>query len=67
MPKLNPRTKHIGTKYHWFKSHIKPGEIECHPIHTKVQKADIMTKGLVTKDFENKRKLTMGWRGGAHE
>ena len=60
MPKLNPRTKHIGPKYHWFRSHIKPEEIEYHPIHTKFQKANIMTKGLATKDFEDKRKLTMG-------
>ena len=62
LPKLTPRTKHIGVKYHWFKSHLKPGsEIECHPISTKVQIADIMTKGLVKIDFENKRRLLMGW------
>ena len=61
MPKLSPRTKHIGTKYHWFRSHINPGVIECHPIHTKIQKADIMTKGLAVKDFENKRRMIMGW------
>jgi hypothetical protein len=26
-PNMTPRTKHIAVKYHWFRSHLKPGEI----------------------------------------
>ena len=36
LPKLNLRTKNIGIKYHWFKSKLEVGEIECHPIDTKL-------------------------------
>jgi len=61
LPRLSPRTKHIGIKYHWFKSKIKIGEIELLPIDTKIQKADIFTKGLGTSEFENKRELILGW------
>ena len=61
LPKLSPRTKHIGVKYHWFKKKIKLGEIELYPIGTKSQKADIFTKGLGSNDFGDKRKLIMGW------
>ena len=24
-PKMTPRSKHIGIKYHWFRDHIKEG------------------------------------------
>ena len=61
LPKLTPRTKHIGVKYHWFKSKLKPGRLECHLVKTKLQKADIFTKGLVKGEFKRKRKLLMGW------
>ena len=40
---------------------LRHAVIECHPIHTKVQKADIMTKELAVKDFENKRRMIMRW------
>jgi hypothetical protein len=60
-PNMTPRTKHIAIKYHWFKSHIQPGEIEVRRIDTKIQKADIFTKGLTKTEFENKRAMIMGW------
>ena len=61
LPKLSPRTKHIAAKYHWFKSKVEIGKIELLPISTKGQKADIFTKGLASQDFNDKRKLIMGW------
>lgn len=62
LPRLNPRTKNIGIKYHWFKSKSEPGNgIECHPISTKEQKTDILTKGLTKLEFEEKRKMLMRW------
>lgn len=54
-PNMMPRTKHIAIKYHWFKSHIKEGEIEVKVINTKVQKADIYTKGITKQEFQEKR------------
>jgi hypothetical protein len=60
-PNMTPRTKHIAIKYHWFKSHIKEGDIEVRAIDTKIQKADIFTKGIAKREFEEKRKMIMGW------
>jgi len=60
-PNMTPRSKHIAVKYHWFHSKLKPGEIEVKRIDTKVQKADIFTKGLTRKEYEDKRKMLMGW------
>jgi hypothetical protein len=60
-PNMTPRTKHIACKYHWFRSHVKDGEIECKYIKSEEQRADIFTKGLVKQDFEEKRKMLMGW------
>jgi hypothetical protein len=61
-PKMTPRTKHIGIKYHWFKSHIGPEEgIVLKKVESEFQKADIFTKGLVQEKFESARKLLMGW------
>jgi hypothetical protein len=60
-PKLTPRTRHICVKYHFFKEHIKPGEIEIAKVESQYQKADILTKGLTTFTFESIRKLLMGW------
>jgi hypothetical protein len=60
-PNMTPRTKHIAIKYHWFREHLVDGEIEMRPIDTKLQKADIFTKGLAKREFEEKRKMVMGW------
>jgi hypothetical protein len=60
-PNMTPRSKHIAVKYHWFRQHLKPGEIEMKRIDTKEQKADIFMKGLAKKEFEAKRKFIMGW------
>ena len=57
---MTPRSKHIAVKYHWFRSHLQEGEIEVRRIDTKVQKADIFTKGLARREFEDKRSMIMG-------
>eukprot|EP00733_Pompholyxophrys_punicea_P000483 Pompholyxophrys_punicea_v1_NODE_136_length_3267_cov_3.636364.p3 type:complete len:181 gc:universal NODE_136_length_3267_cov_3.636364:718-176(-) len=61
LPKMTPRTKHIAVKYHWFKSKLQPGQVEFRKIDTKIQKADIFTKGLDIRPFAEKRKLMIGW------
>jgi hypothetical protein len=38
---MTPRSKHYAVKYHWFRSHLKPNEVEVHKIDTNLQKADI--------------------------
>ena len=60
-PLMSPHTKHIGVKYHWFRSKIQAGVIDVHMIGTKSQQADILTKGLTRFPFDQVRKLVMGW------
>ena len=60
-PRLRPRTKHIGTKYHHFRSKVKEGRVEVLKIDTKDQQADIFTKALPRDQFVKLRKLICGW------
>jgi hypothetical protein len=60
-PKLHPRTKHIGLKYHHFRSHVARGDIKIQWIDTKHQLADIFTKPLPVSSFEYLRHLLLGW------
>ena len=46
-PRLTPRTKHTGVKYHFFKSMIRESKgIMIRHIDPALQKADIFTEGL---------------------
>ena len=56
-----PRSKFYAIKMHWFRSYLKPKEIELEYIKSKQQKADIFTKALTTAEFLRARKLTCGW------
>ena len=60
-PRLTPRSKSIAVKYHWFRSHLKPGEIEIKSIPSLDQKANIMTKPLTEHSFRRERQMIMGW------
>ena len=59
--KVTPHSKHFAIKYHWFREKLTDLSISIRHITTDKQKADIMTKGLVGKEFESKRYLLMGW------
>jgi hypothetical protein len=60
--KMTPRTKHIGVKYHFFKSHIgEASGISLDKIDTNLQKADILTKGMAPQKFAEMRMLLCGW------
>ena len=61
LPKMTPRTKHIGIKYHWFRQHLGPKTIVPRKVRTENQKADIFTKGLRTELFVKHRRTLMGW------
>jgi hypothetical protein len=56
-----PRSKFYAIKHHWFRSWLKPNEIELEYIESKKQKADILTKSLPLVDFERCRDLSCGW------
>ena len=60
MPKLAPRTKHIGIPYHWFRTQVERLEIHSEDINTKVQLGDRFTKGLPVDAFCLARKQLMG-------
>ena len=56
-----PRSKHFAIKQHWFRSQLKPNNIEIKKIDTTEQKANIFTKGLGPIKFESERKMHCGW------
>ncbi len=61
MPKLTPRTKHIGVPYHWFRSQVENLSIHIERVDTSNQLADQFTKGLSAESFRLARKRLMGW------
>lgn len=62
-PRMTPRSKHFGVKYHWFREylHNTVNNIIRRKIDSKNQLADIMTKGLTKDPFKYLTKLLMGW------
>ena len=61
MPKLSPRTKHIGVPYHWFRTQVERLQIHIEPVDTLSQLGDQFTKGLPTEKFQADRKVLLGW------
>jgi hypothetical protein len=60
-PRLTRCSKHIHSKYHWFREHLIPGEIEIRDIDTDDQVGDIFTKSLVVTTFRRLRNRLLGW------
>ena len=56
-----PRSKFYALKLHWFRSWLKPNNIEIKFCPTKLQKADFLNKAQPISTFEANRKLAMGW------
>ena len=56
-----PQSKHFAIKYHWFREKMEDLAIKIQHVGTRLQKADILTKGLQGNEFRNKRKLVVGW------
>ena len=67
--KISPRTKHIATHVHFFRSHIHDendnhpeGDVRIECVDTKVhQPADMLTKSLGVEQFVKLRKIAFGW------
>ena len=59
--KYRPRTKHLNVRLHHFRDYVTRGDITIHPIGTKEQPADFLTKALNEEDLERHRKTVMGW------
>ena len=60
LPCMTPQTKHIATKYHWFRSKFDD-TIQAQKIDSKHQRVYIFTKSLWIQDFERVRSFLMGW------
>ena len=56
-----PRTKHLATKLHHFRSYVNSGEISVHKIDTSLQPTDVLTKPLNSKLLKRHRQTIMGW------
>jgi len=67
VPKMRPRTKHINIKYHHFRDYVERGEVTVHPIDTKEQPADMLTKPLNERALSKHRLFVMGWKVGFRE
>ena len=52
LPKIRLRTKYINTKYWHFKEHLEQGKINIHPVSTKDQITELLTKPQPETDFE---------------
>ena len=59
--KTRPYTKHIGLKYHHFRSKVKEGLIKVKYVCTKNQLDNILPKTLAEPLFLKLRKETNGW------
>ena len=59
--KWRPRTKHLTTKLHHFRSYVNSGEISVHKIDTSLQPADLLTKPLNTELLKHHRNTIMGF------
>jgi hypothetical protein len=59
--RYRPRTKHINTMYHHFRSYVSCGDISITPVRTNEQRADVLTKSLPQSLLVIHRKAIMGW------
>ena len=61
LKKITPANRHIASKYHWFREHVRIGTIEVEKIESDKQLADIFTKNLTPVKFTAARQLLCGW------
>ena len=59
--KWTPRTKHLATKLHHFRSYVNFVGISIHKIDMSLQPVDVLTKTLNSKLLKRHRNTIMGW------
>jgi len=59
--KFRPRTKHLASKWHFFRKYVTDGLISIHKIDTERQPGDVLTKPLSRELLERHRETLMGW------
>jgi len=59
--KFRPWTKHLASKWHFFRKYVTDGLISIHKIDTEAQTGDALTKPLSKELMERHRKTLMGW------
>ena len=60
IPSMNPTSKHIAVKYHWFRQYVGK-EFVIWKIESENQKADIFTQGLQGQIYVRISKFICGW------
>jgi hypothetical protein len=61
LPKMRPRTKHIGVRMHHFREHVRNGKITIYKVPTELQLADIATKPQGERLFVAQREGLLQW------
>ncbi|MGV7988943.1 Ty1/Copia family ribonuclease HI, partial [Mycobacterium kansasii] len=56
-PVQHARSKHIDTRYHFLRDHVKQKMMKLEYCHTTEQVADIFTKALPTDAFQRLRTM----------
>lgn len=56
-PVFHGRSKHIDIRFHFIRECVERGDIVVKHVSGESQRADILTKALVTVKFERMRKL----------
>jgi hypothetical protein len=59
--KYRPRTKHLNVRLHHFRDYVERKEITIHPINTRDQPADFLTKALNEETLQRHRLTVLGW------
>jgi len=60
MPKMSPRTKHIGLPYHWFRGKVSSLEIEIQGVSSDDHLPDQFTSGLCRESLGKQCSLCWG-------
>ena len=61
LPKMRPRTKHLGIRLHHFGEDARLGKIAIHKMPTECQLADLATKAQPENLFVAQREALMQW------
>jgi hypothetical protein len=61
VPKMQPSTKHLNIKYHFFRQFVEDGTLQVEHIPGEDQMADVLTKPLEEASFQKHPHAIAGW------